>query len=350
MIPIILNKNFEVIDHLTKFKSLEWVRRYQDYGDFVLNVLATDKNIENIQPDYYLVREDDDMILIIENMIVNTSNEGDFLEVKGRSIEQILDRRIIWNQTNSKTNETAEDFIRRLVDENCINPANLNRKIPNLKLGSRKGFTEKINIQITGESLFVAIKEICVALGYGFKITMNSSRELEFEVYKGTDRSYNQSINPYVEFSEKFGNLINSEYVFDKTPFKNIALVGGEGEGKERKYKTVGEETSGFERYELFVDGKDISSNEGEISNSDYLLLLNERGIEKLGEAEIIETFSGTVENNRIYTYKKHYFIGDTVQIKNKYNISATSRVTEMIESQNTNGYRAVPTFSSWEV
>ena len=133
--------------------------------------------------------------------------------------------------------------------------------------------------------------------------------------------------------------------------FRNVALVGGEGEGNQRKYQAVGYgNPSGLDRYEIFVEADDISSNDNEITESEYLLLLSERGIEALAETGTTESFEGIVENQMMYVYKEHYQMGDIVQVKNKYNITATARVVEIIESENETGYHAVPTFSTWEV
>ena len=346
----VLNRNFEVIDLIDCFQSLEWVKRFNQLGDFVMVVAANTKHIQSLQKRFYLVREDDEMICMIESINIKTSAEsGNILTVKGSSIEKLLGRRIVWNQTNSKASETVEDFIRRLVDENCINPTNPKRKIPRLKLGTRKGFTEKIEKQITGDNLLTAIIEICQAYNYGFKIYMDNEGYLVFDLYKGTNRSYSQNINSFVVFSNDFDNLGETEYNYDESNLTNVALIGGEGEGKDRKYQTIGD-SEGFDRYELFVDANDISSNEGEISLEEYYKLLIQRGIEKLVESSFIETFDGEVETERMYKYKKDYDLGDVVQIENEYDMKASSRITEIIESQNENGYRIVPTFSAWEV
>ena len=50
-----------------------------------------------------------------------------------------------------------------------------------------------------------------------------------------------------------------------------------------QKYQAIGE-SEGFDRYELFVDAKDISSNNGEIATAEYNKLLIERGNEKIAE------------------------------------------------------------------
>lgn len=345
----VLNKNLEIIGYIDTFVSLEWVKRYFDTGDFVLNCIADTNIVKLLQKKNYLIREDDERIMVIEKINITTSSEsGNIINISGKSIESILGRRIIWKQTNSKSGETAEEFIRRLINENCINPTNPKRKIPNLKLGTLKGFTGTIDKQVTGDNLLTVIIEICQAYGYGFKITSKES-VLTFDLYKGEDRSYNQSINPYVIFNNDFDNIITTEYEYDETNIANVALIGGEGEGTDRKYQTIGD-SEGYERYELFVDAKDISSNNGEIATADYNKLLIERGNEKIAEKSFVESYSGEVETTLTYVYKQDYDLGDVVEITNEYGIEATPRIIEIIESENENGYRVVPTFGNWEV
>lgn len=62
----VLNKDFEIIDFIDTFISLEWVKRYFDTGDFVLNTIADLKTVKTLQKRNYLVREDDESIMIIE--------------------------------------------------------------------------------------------------------------------------------------------------------------------------------------------------------------------------------------------------------------------------------------------
>ena len=346
----VLNRDFEIINYIDTFVSLEWVKRYFDTGDFVLNCVADMNIIKSLQKRNYLVREDDERIMIIEKINITTSAEnGNTVNVSGRSIESILGRRIVWKQTNNKASETVEQFIRRLVDENVINPTDPKRKIPNLILGELKGFTEMIEKQVTGDNLLTVIKEICQAYNYGFKITMNEAGYLVFDLYKGTDRSYNQSINPYVVFSNDYDNIINTEYEYDETNISNVALIGGEGEGTARKYQSIGD-SEGFDRYELFVDANDISSNDGEIALEDYNNLLIERGNEKIAENKFVESYTGEVETTLTYVYKKDYDLGDIVETVNEYGMEATPRIIEIIESENENGLRVVPTFGTWEV
>lgn len=346
----ILNRDFEIINLIDSFKSCEWVKRYNEAGDCVLVVNADKKNIETLRAKNYIVREDDEQIIIIKGFVkAKTGEEGKILTVQGKSIVSILGQRIIWKQTNTKTNETVESFIRRLIDENCINPTDSKRKIPRLKLGVLKGYTEKIEKQITGDNLLTAIIDICKSYEYGFKITMNDEGNLIFDLYKGIDRSYGQNANPYVVFSDENDNIINTEYSFDESNYVNTALIGGEGEGTERKYQSIGN-SEGMDRYEIFVDAKDVSSNNGEILLTDYSKLLLERGNERMAENSYIEEYSGEIETTRTYVYKKDFDLGDIVQIEDEDGLRTAPRITEIIESENENGYRIVPTYSAWGV
>lgn len=346
----ILNENLEKIGYIDSYESLEWVKRFNDVGDFVLVTAATKENMELLQYGNILMRTDDEQVCIIESINILLTSSEEKITVKGSAAENILNRRIIWTQTTAKSSETAENFIRRLITENAISPTVAARKINNIALGTRRGFTDVIEKQVTGDKLLTTISEICKSYNYGFKMTILNNK-LTFNLYKGTDRSYKQSNNPYVVFSENFDNLAETEYQNSKQNYSNVALVGGEGEGTDRKYTTAGNvNATGLNRYEMFVDAKDISSNSGEITTTEYNNLLKERGKEKLAEVEPEESFEGLIDTYNTYIYKKDYFVGDIVQVENAIGLKAAPRITEAIESFNENGYKIVPKFDSWEV
>jgi pyruvate/oxaloacetate carboxyltransferase len=70
--------------------------------------------------------------------------------------------------------------------------------------------------------------------------------------------------------------------------------------------------------------------------------------LEKLSEATATEAFEGDVEST--YEYKTDWNIGDIVQIENEFGITATSRIIEVIESEDASGHKIIPTFEKWEV
>lgn len=139
-------------------------------------------------------------------------------------------------------------------------------------------------------------------------------------IYEDIDRSYEQTAHPYIVFSEEFENLRNTEYQLNTEEYANTALIGGEGEGLECIYTTVGSDNWGFLRHETFVDARDISQNKGdenEITADAYLALLAERGRENLSNLSITESFGGNVLSDVAFKYIEDFYLGDLVSVIN---------------------------------
>ena len=342
----ILNQDLETIDIIDSSSSVIWTPSYYDVGDFEIYIQASKRNINLLQEERYVMRQDSDMVGIIEKVKVITDVEdGDYILASGRCLKSLLARRIIWNQTNlaGKT----EAIMRSLINDNVINPVNSARKIPNVILGELKGFTEKTDFQSTGEELLEKIIELCKASEIGWKVFINESKQIVIDFYKGTNRSYSQTENPYIVFSPDFDNLLTTETEIDTQSLRNVALVAGEGEGTDRTTTTIGTE-AGLSRRELFVDARDLSSNNGEIEADKYLQILQERGKEKLAAAGEFFKVSGEAETKITYEFGKDYFLGDLVTVVNEYGITANTRILEVIECEDENGHTIIPTFEDW--
>lgn len=76
-----------------------------------------------------------------------------------------------------------------------------------------------------------------------------------------------------------------------------------------------------------------------------YNTYLINRGYEKLAEHPKVISFEGSVDPETTFEYKKDYFLGDIVKIKNEFGIEANVRITEIIEGLDTNGYKIEPKF-----
>lgn len=121
---------------------------------------------------------------------------------------------------------------------------------------------------------------------------------------------------------------------------KNVALVGGEGEGLERKLRSVGT-VSGLDRREVFVDASS-AKDEGDLV--DYFDALINEGKAKLSEMTATAKFEAEIDNN-FYSYKDDYDLGDIVTIKNKYGVTINARIIEIIETWDNSGYTIEPVF-----
>ena len=259
---VVLNTDLDAISVIDTYSSLIWTDRYNEYGDFEIYTRMTEDVLSYIKQDYYLRSRDSEHLMIIEKLLISSdTEEGNNLTVTGRSLESLLDRRIVWGQKSIRGN--LQNGIKTLLDENVISPSNTNRKIENFvfETSTDPAITElTIDAQYTGDNLYEVIQRICSERGIGFKVTLSDDKKFIFQLYAGTDRSYEQTVNPYVVFSPNFDNLVSSNYIESKSSLKNVTLVGGEGEGTARRYTAVGD-VSGLDRREIFTDARDISSD-----------------------------------------------------------------------------------------
>ena len=349
---LILDTDFNAVETVDVFESFIWTDRYSAFGDFELCLAPTRDNLLYLREDYFVWIGESDRLMVIENVeITSDVEDGARLLVSGRSLESILASKIVWEQTMLAGG--FQDGVKKLLDENVINPAVSDRRIPNFIFQPSSdpritGLT--LNTQFTGGTLYDAVKKLCDTNNLGFKVMLDESNRFVFSLYCGTDRSYNQSTEPYVIFSPDFDNLLNSNYISSKRDFKTVALVAGEGEGNARKKVVVSLPSgggTGLQRRELYVDARDISSNNGEVPAAKYLEMLTQRGLDKLSESAVVKTFDGRVDTQQNPKYGRDFFMGDIVQITNEYGLESTSRVTELIRSHDVDGYEEYPTFTT---
>lgn len=349
----VLNQNFEKLGVIDDSESVIWTTRYFEPGEFEIKIPAGSNSIALLAKDNYLVRYDDDTVMIIERINIMTDVEnGNFILASGRCLKSILDRRVIWKlQTYSGT---AEEIMRSVLMNNIINPSLPARKISNFTLDTVQNFGgETIETQYTGNYISDVITDLCKTAGLGFKILLNNGI-FKFVLFSGTDRSHKQTANLPVVFSPEYDNIITTDYTEEKTYYKNVALIAGEGEGIERKYNAIGT-AAGLQRRELWVDANDVRSTTEDngvqttLTTEQYNALLKQRGEEKLSEVKTTQTFEGEVDTNVLYKYKEDFFLGDIVTAHNEYGIKSAPRITEIVESEDEHGYSVLPTFDGWE-
>ena len=345
----VLDRTFQTVALIDDYISLIWTQRYNKRGDFEIMVKASKENIAILKKGNYLVREKDlgsriFSVMIVQNITVQTDVEnGDNLIVSGYDVKDIIHRRVIASQTVFN-NQTVKSIVQALLNNNIIN-AETNRKISEFAFdsGPNVGSSDYLTMQVTGDNLGDYIEELLDKFGYGYEVYLYGTR-FYLRLVKGADRSMEQSVNQYVIFSESFDNLLTSNYQNFIGEFANFAYVAGEGEGSDRRILGVGS-GSGLDRYELWVDARDISSNDGEISSSEYEAMLEARGLENLAEHSVETLFEGNVNDTVNYKLGVDYKLGDIVQVVTDYGISLPARITEIIESDDTEGEQMIPTF-----
>lgn len=351
---LVLDETFTALKVMDSFDSVIWTDRYSECGDFEIYTSVNGDNILYLRENYYLWLADSQHVMIIEDISIDTDVEdGNHLTITGRSLESMLDRRIVWGQTILSGN--FQDGIHQLLNDNIINPTIVDRRVDNFifEASTDPNITSLIiSAQFNGENLYDTIQTLCSTNNIGFRIVLTDDNKFKFQLYSGADRSYNQDINPYVVFSPPFQNIISSKYYESIRPEKTVSFVAGEGEGSDQKTTSVEAPTgggSGLSRREMFTNASDISSTteSGTLTAEEYLEQLSERGAEDLSSNIFISSFEGQVEATSMFKYGEDFFMGDILQIANEYGMETSARVVELIHSQSLSGVDLYPTFAA---
>ncbi len=353
-------------------KSIIWHRVYYGVGDFEIYIPATPENVAMLQVGNYVTRQNDEEVGVIEGVTIDfTAQDGYMITAIGRFAKSILDRRIIYKPKtvgNTPTNEPTilkgkvEIAVRQTVLDNAINCTfDSRRNIPILGLAALKNLTPIIvdengnaaDKQVSYKNLMEYTDEVLQEYKMSANVIFNdtlSSKKLLYSVFQGTDRSTdNTSGNEPIVFSVDFDNLNSSSYLYNEQKLKNAAFIGGEGEGLERFYTLLTASKSGLQLREMFVDASDINREhevEGEeepvrYTNAEYRALLNQEAQRELKETIVEESFTGEVNvTYGLKLYGRDYFLGDIVTVQdNKINKYINTRITEVTEVQDDNGY-----------
>lgn len=369
----------ELIGIIDTAKSIIWHVMYYDVGDFEIYVPCTPLTISLATEGNYVTRPNDRHVGIVEHVeITYNAQDGRMLIISGRMAKSILDRRVIYKRVLHLTpafsklaviNPTilsgnVESAARTVVTNNAIDCRfDTNRNISALVLGAHSGSTAIIqdadgnpsDKQVTYDNMLTWIDDFLKEYSIGAEILINDALKLEFVCFEGVDRSFDSTDHEPVIFSREFDNLVSSDLNYDETESKNMALVGGEGEGTERicaiKYGTE----TGIDRREMFIDASGTSQtyydDEGQeqtLTKEDYAAQLVLIGAQELPNRQPLLSFDGEINlQNSVYKYGVDFDLGDIVSIQdNEINIYENVRIVEITEVQDDNGYNISAVYS----
>lgn len=333
------------------FKTLIWRRKYYTPSTFEMYLSATDDHLNLLkEKNIIVIRRNgtNDSGYIHSVNIEKTTSGEELIKVSGYSLLGYLYRRIIWNPIVFKGR--TEELAHEIVDKNAINPVDVNRIIPNLVPGTIQNYQESISYQNSYGNVCEQLEQIGLSSGLGFDILFDERKKvLTFNVLKGVNRTVSQRMVPPVIFSREFDNILDENYYYSTRDYKNTALIGGEGEGDARILTSLNNEV-GYNRYELFVDARDLRKEvDGNVmSDDEYQEALLQRGNEKLSDNDIITTFEAQIIPTGNYIYRQDYDLGDIVTVMDrKWGVRVDTRITEVEEVYEDGRLEITPTFGN---
>lgn len=349
----VLDNDFIQFYAISEFTSLIWTERYWGYGDFELEVLYDLDILKNVKIGHYITLGGSNNIMVIESMSISyeIDNKGNrYIIYKGRSMESIFDRRVMWGEWFYEEVD-AQEIIMDLIDKCIISPENEDRKIDFFRTKKNPDIPEHIlTLFGDGDQLYEIVSAICQEKQIGMRCELiESNRTIEFSLYKGVDHSYDQILNPPVIFSSEYENLGPSRYALNTAEYKTVALAIGpwrdspiydeegnlEGSETTRTVIEVGDfSVTGLNRREMLVS-----------CGSDYPDDMAQEAMESIADTNRLEELDSELDPKRQFVYGVDYNIGDIVQVITEFGLDAKAIVIEFIRSWNESGYTEVPTF-----
>lgn len=345
----VYSPELQLIGIVGNYISLIWNRKYSSAGSFELHLPATDENIRYLQRGNVIAYRGAVEAGIIESLLIHQDSAKNELTAKGRFLESYLDRRVIHGEklgdysyaSYTYTDDYTEKAMRQLITTFA--------DFPLLELGEEKGFTDKITFQATFQNLLKYEGKLADSANLGFRCLPDfANKKIIFDIYKGVDHSENQSERARVTFSDEYRNLSSSDYTENDQLLKTVCYVGGQGDGSDRVWVSVGDTSeTGIERREVKLDATDI--NPENMTDAEYRAQLEERGRALLENTDIlVKSFESKTIPNGNFKYKEHYDLGDIVTIKKtNWNVATDLRITEITETYEHGKQEILPTFGN---
>ena len=272
-----------ILQHICEdYKSIIWTERFHGFGDFKLTVPGTLENLQIYQLDYYLYTKGTNKLMIIEQIELNTEySKQSMLTVSGRSLESILDRRVmhpypIWEGTilckEERTRGKVKDVIKHYSNllfkqRDSLDPSHerhvkgfgwysvdelpggirRGRPVSSMDIGdirvSTEGVVRDMSIRNPNWGRYMDYTKDPYSMeGSWYKLVQEltdltmSGWAIEYDgedpyywygyTYNGVNRTFNQGERPPVVFSPKYDNLSKATYFKSKVGTRTKIFSG----------------------------------------------------------------------------------------------------------------------------
>lgn len=311
----IYNSALSKIGIITAFTSLIWGESYTGSGSLQFVMPKTKDAAKIISCGNFIGIPSSDTLMYIQS----TEDKDGELWAYGCEAKCLLDGRVYAGSVKCKGN--IETALRAAVTAS--------RPYSIIGLAPLRGITKTTTSQRTYPTLYELSRVWCEAGGMGFRLVHDkAAHKLLYDVYEGAERNG-------IKFAEQYGNLFNLERLISETTYKNVAYVGGGGEGTNRVFVTTGDTSStDFARRELFIDARDLQQEEGQTLD-EYKTLLMARGNEKLNECTKVQEISFDISAQDFGT---SFSLGDIITcVLPDYNSVLSVRVAEFTNTYENN-------------
>lgn len=345
------------VNLIRTYNYVTYTEELNGQGSFEIKIPTSETSLINLQVGNFILFEDD-VVGIIKG-IKDAEDSDTEITVYGYMANHILSYRSFL-KTEKKYGQPAA-MIETFFDKLFGNPEDIRRRISFLELADiPEGLYMKTpaTYQVTGKTFLEYISDVISKFGYGIRTIPFVTNYKEGEpkpnierlivcILSPTDRSLANTLgNDPVVFSFEMNNVESYEFEQNSQAYCTVAVVASEGEGQDRKVievqnpSNIGQyEPTGYDRIELYVDARDLQSDNTEgdpLTDEELEELMAQRGTTALEESDRYESFDASVIQGN-YKYGVDYFLGDIVTIKTKdgsrtFNLQIT-KITKSISN-----------------
>lgn len=350
---------------LNKFKTVKWVERYREPGEFEITAGVSSK-LRFILPIGTMISHLDTYeVMVVENISIKDEEDGEEskLSIRGRSLESWLKHRIVGDDietyvllghrlvVNNLDYEMALDTSWAQAVDLISHHINNMSEIPNDEVAGFVPISDQQHIGpstaqariIRKQNLHSAVLELLAVDDFGIQTVRPNGSNVapsttEFRVHNGIDRSAT------VIFSHAFGDLNKSEYYWSDVAMKTEYVCFS-------NYSALRSDdgVAGFFRRVMYVDCTDIDQSLD--SSADMTEALGDamdiRGQQSLRAQVAANLLATDVSKNTRYKFKTHYDVGDLVTVNGNYDVETVMRIAEHVTFQDENGESGYPTLAA---
>lgn len=328
-----LDENFQSIAYL-KCTNIIWIRRYYNFDEFQIETTVQDWD-RRIR---YIYRNDSDTLMMAQKVqYTNTKSRGRVVLVSGYDIGYLLNNALVYPRYK-KTLELAQmtyDMYNRYADSFVKNVIKYDNVVPT-------GIT--VTMQESNENLGNKFFYLTQNQEMSWKVRYNATtNDCQIVLWKGLDRTQEQSENSPLIWSTQFRNIFDVEHTIDDSGYKNYAVVVGNGdyESGNQVVVYVDRIKQGEEKRMLYVDATAETYDSSTESLTDFKASLTKKGEEELEKRQRVSDSTFKVTDNT-FVYLEDYDLGDKCDIIiDEIEESYTARITEIQETYK-NGNRTV--------
>ena len=188
----IIDLNFNLVGEIDQFVSFLPTRIWHSPGEMQLTIKG-DVNEAAFQEDHLLIESNDPRkcwAITYAEYDLNEKGEEVYI-VRGQSLGLWLSQRITIppvGQSYDRMNTNVETIMKAFVDRQCVNPEDINRKIPNLVIAPDQQRGDIVVYQTRLKPLNEDLQKLSILSGLGWDITLDyENGQFVFDVYEGMD-------------------------------------------------------------------------------------------------------------------------------------------------------------------